>query len=59
MADFEADLVFEVFGVVEGGFVEDEDVRETCEDVVYYEAEDPDVVKLAMMEGNRGVLRTR
>ena len=39
--DFERDLVFEVFGVREGGVVEDEEVGEAGAEVVDDEAEEP------------------
>jgi len=37
----EGNLVLEVSRVLEGGFVEDEEVREACENVVYKDAEEP------------------
>lgn len=41
LLDLERDLVLEVFGVVDGGLVEDEDVRQAGGDEVDDEAEDP------------------
>jgi hypothetical protein len=41
LAHLEADLILEVSRVVEGGFVEDEDVREGCDEVVDDDAEEP------------------
>jgi hypothetical protein len=46
---FEPDLVLEVFWVVEGGFVEDEYVRERGEDVVDDESEKPAKLVLAIV----------
>ena len=42
LADFEADLISEVFGVGEGGVVKDEEVGQGGEDKVDDQAEDPD-----------------
>lgn len=44
LCDFHADLVFEEFGVLEGGFVEDEDVGEGCDDEVEEGAGEPRIV---------------
>ena len=42
LSDLEADLVLQVFGVREGGVIEDEEVRERGADEVNNEAEDPE-----------------
>jgi hypothetical protein len=41
LLDFETHLVLEVFGMLEGGLVEDEDVAEGCECGVDESAEEP------------------
>jgi len=46
LLDFEAHLVFEVFGMLEGGFVENEDIAEGCEGAVDEEAKKPVVLLL-------------
>lgn len=51
LAHLEADLVLEVFGVVEGCFVEDEEVGERGEDIVDDEAEDPGGVSVVLGSG--------
>lgn len=45
LLDFQGDLALEELGVIEGGFVPNEDVRGGCDDEVYQKAEDPIIGK--------------
>jgi hypothetical protein len=57
--DFEADLVYQVFGVGEGGMVEDEEVRGGCADEVDQEAKDPVLLSAHLAHGPEAVQFTR
>jgi hypothetical protein len=49
LSDFEPDLSFEVFGMVEGGFIEDEEVRGCCYDEVEDVGEDAVDMRLVVV----------
>lgn len=51
MFDLEADLIFQIFGVGEGGVVEDEKVGKGREDEVYDEAEEPGETMSVFFDG--------
>jgi hypothetical protein len=42
-------LTLEELGVVEGGFIPDEDVRRGCDDEVYEKAEDPSSIAMSVI----------
>lgn len=41
LLNLKAYLVFDVFGVLEGGFVKDKHVRQACDNKIQYDSEDP------------------
>lgn len=49
LLDFQGNLALEEFGVVEGGFVPNEDVGSSRDDEVYEKAEDPNSIAMSMV----------